>query len=242
MKAQFSEFQFTYGLTREIENNSSKYDVPFLPSQVLENRLPVDVMHPPTSRRYAPLLLQYKRSDGLTRSNAGEWHDFNQEYYRFDIYPQEKSDQHNRLVELSSAIDDVYYAAPGFYQNTTYRGHARRGNLAQNTAFVDISTCPEVRDGDSHSIAYTLTPPEGRFYSEPKAISVVSGFDDLRSRIAEQDSFVEIDTLFSTIREAEEILGIKQDRTEPDELLDWMYEKQNSFARNVGAGLYFISE
>lgn len=242
MDPQFSEFQFTYGLTRELENKYLHYGAPYIPTQSIENRFPIDVKLPPNNTRVAPLLLQYKRSKGLTQANAGEWSDFQQEYYRFKIYPPEKSDQHNKLVELANAMDSVYYAAPGFYRNAEYRTHARNSQLAQNTAFILPESCPKIFPGESHSIAYTVSPPEGRFYSEPSEVRVFGDFERVLSRLYEQESFVDVNRLYSTIREAEEILGIEQDEEFEGEIQSWMREKQRTFAREAGMSLAFVPD
>lgn len=245
MEPEFSEFQFTYGLTRELETQLPMAGVPFLPTQTLENEFPIDVGIPLEGRRFVPLLLQYKRSKALTRSNAGEWDDFGREYYRFGVYPPEKSDQHNKLVELSSYFDHVYYVAPAFYRQSSYRRHARREELNSHSVLVDCGTCPTIDQGESHSIAYSTSPVEARFYSEPTEVSARSGFHGLVEdlRYSDATNFESISQLQGTFRTAREILGegpVQIDLQEDTE--QWIRAQQEFFFREVGSNLTFVAE
>lgn len=245
MNPEFSEFQFTYGLTRELETQLPMAGVPFLPTQSLENEFPIDVGIPLERRRFIPLLLQYKRSKALTQANAREWDDFEREYYRFGIYPPEKSDQHNKLVELSSYFDAVYYVAPAFYQQSSYRRYARREELNRHSVLVDCGTCPTINSGESHSIAYSTSPVEARFYSEPTEIGARSGFQGLVEdlRYSDADNFESIGQLRRTFRSAHEVLGEDPIDIDPQEDTEqWIRAEQEFFFQHVGSNLTFVVE
>lgn len=62
------------------------------------------------------VFLQYKVSVKLIRKNATDWDMFNNEYYRFKIYPESKSNQHNLLMNLAGLGHSVYYCAPAFIE------------------------------------------------------------------------------------------------------------------------------
>ena len=74
----FSEFQFTYGLTRELEGPTpgiGLIDLPRIPTQNQEAKIPADMVSSlqDGTTKLAPLFIQYKRSEWMIRSNAGQW-------------------------------------------------------------------------------------------------------------------------------------------------------------------------
>lgn len=72
MRAGFSELQFAYGCTREIEDGCffAGIGVPYFPSLVEEAKKGYDVKFPTL---LAPIFLQYKVADEMVRQSAGEW-------------------------------------------------------------------------------------------------------------------------------------------------------------------------
>lgn len=241
MDPKFSEFQFTYGLTREIENQMPMAGVPFLPTQHVENDFPIDVGIPRAGGEFAPLFLQYKRANALTQANAREWDDFDEEYYRFKVYSPEKSDQHNKLVDLSEFFETVYYVSPAFYKQSEYRSLARNGQIHEESVIIDCSSCPKITDDESHSIAYTDSPARARFYSEPQQVDAVQGFRNLIEVIDEETgSYMEVGELHDTFESLHSELDIERVETTPQEDLgEWVRAEQAIFFREFGSNLTF---
>ena len=60
------------------------------------------------------LLIQYKRPEYITMSNGGEWHHWNQKYFRYDIYHR----QQELLGRLEAVFGDnaiIIYASPALH-------------------------------------------------------------------------------------------------------------------------------
>ena len=119
----FSEFQFAYGLTRELEESlgSNVVTPPVFPTQNQEEELGSDVIMGIKRGDYllTPLFIQYKRSNRMIRSNANEWSDFNQEYFRFDIH---NANQHNTLVDMVEKVARLVISLPDSIRGNSMYG------------------------------------------------------------------------------------------------------------------------
>jgi len=116
MKPSFSEFQFAYSVTRELDDNPARlFGLPYIPNQREEALHGYDVAFP---NGFIPLFLQFKLAERLIQPNANQWNDFNRSYFRFNIYPDNRSHQHNSLRQLALSDSNflVCYCAPLFIE------------------------------------------------------------------------------------------------------------------------------
>lgn len=98
MNAEFTELNYMFGAIKEIleTNKWGKNVIPYFPSQQEEATTGCDVYFD----KGIPVFLQFKTSRKMTRFNAKEWSFFNVPYYKFFVYPNSKTHQHNLLVKL----------------------------------------------------------------------------------------------------------------------------------------------
>ena len=174
MKTEFSETQFAYGVTREIEDNIiwSNVGVPRFPTLRDEAELGYDVSF---DRGIYPIFLQYKVPKFLSRGNAKHWEIFNRPFYRFNIYGNKISNQHQRLYELSMVHEKTYYCSPAFHTYDEYCEYHRNRKIAENSIFVPLSSIGEILDNQDHTVIYNINPNEYYFCSKAKKINAYRG-------------------------------------------------------------------
>lgn len=166
MKATFSELQFAYGVTRELENGVLGLGIgtPYFPSLQVEGDLGFDVAF---TNGMIPIFFQYKVPEKLTTDKSKEWRYYNEEYFRFRIYPDSKSNQHNQLKNLSDIGYLTYYCSPGFSEWSEYKKHHSRGSIVANSIFVPLSDLIRISGSDNHVITYNKDL-EYIMFSEPQ--------------------------------------------------------------------------
>jgi hypothetical protein len=155
MRALFSEFSYGFALTNELVERHRHLLVgaPHLPSQNQEGRpgggydvgLPI---------RGFPLFLQFKVSEYMLRSTAGEWKKFGKKYFRFQLHPLRHSVQHHLLIDLESRNNCVYYAVPAFYKAEDLNQAFSTRTVVDRTVFVRPSDIGRLPDEDNHCIAF----------------------------------------------------------------------------------------
>lgn len=265
VKPTFSEFQFAYGLTRELEGprpGMGLIDVPVIPTQNLEADIPADM----ASRirngdiELAPLFIQYKRAEKMTRSYAREWDDLDRmygvddHYFRFNVYLGD-SDQHNKLVELGERQPLTFYVAPAFVEQDEYRRHAVNNRIFEHSAFIQCGELDTVPDED-HVVAWTFPDPDGIVLSEPTSITVRQGGEDafdveeidetLRSFGDLRESFGDLrrDIAFGPDEEQDrfgaDFIGDPDDY-DSGEPVEWMRTQKQFFMETADADLKFFS-
>jgi hypothetical protein len=245
---EFSEFQFTYGLTKEIENFWPKRVVglPYFPTQNREAEIGSDVVIGIGNGNVLlePLFLQYKRSERLLRSNATEWDEFRSPYYRFDIHSQ---NQHNTLVRLGSSLGTAVYVAPGFHTSTEYKNYHESKTLAANSICFDCEDMSNVNN-DDHRIVYTLSPLRAAFRSESENIAATEGIRTLLTNMGgfenEFSTYDHLQRQFADMR-----IEISPDSDVNDEYIErddtsnpiaWMRAQQQFFFESFGTVLLFV--
>lgn len=180
MEAKFSEFQFAYSVTREIENrivfSSLNLGMPHIPNQRDEASGGYDVNF--QGDRMVSIFLQYKLPVKLTRSNATEWNEFKQDYFRITIYPDSESHQHNNLYKLAheDRRNQVYYCAPAFISEAELECFHSTNMVAQNSGFINCYNLFPINGSDKHNICYTIDPRNAVMHSERKEIEIKSGW------------------------------------------------------------------
>lgn len=243
---EFSEFQYTYGLTREIENRWEReiVGVPYYPTQNYEAKIGSDVVIGLRQGdiRFIPLFMQYKRSERLTTKRAKEWDEFSEEYYRFDIHSK---NQHNTLVYLAKCLGKSIYVAPGFHTVDDYSEYHQNRMLAENSICFDCGEMRNVSDSD-HVVIYTLDPLRGAFKSESEKISPTENvFTFVEDMQDESELFEEFRTLRGQFREAKFDLEIPQATNEQEFIenpVRWVREQQQFFFENFGFVVLFVLE
>jgi hypothetical protein len=117
-RCQFSEFSYGYCLTEDlvVGLGTPLTAAPVFPSLIEEGQPGVgyDVR---LDRPGTPLFLQFKLVHQMVRGNANEAKrgDFQPPFYRMHLRPGLISDQHQSLLSLEQAGNEVLYAAPSFH-------------------------------------------------------------------------------------------------------------------------------
>lgn len=252
---EFSEFQFGYGLTRELDNGRwplTPTGVPFFPTQPQEDDLGFDMG---VSAGIWTLFIQFKRAKKLTRSNAREWESFRGEYFRFPVEVSDdpgEPDQHGTLVELGQRFPHTYYVAPEFIGWRDYERYARQERINQHAAFLKCGTAPSPSDGKRHYICYRPQDSVGLFFSEPPAhgeVGVEHRFVDLFDTMREDESeYASVQGMRRDFAEARSVVVEERGAAaEPgeytaDEPVAWMREQQRFFYETLGTALYFLTD
>jgi hypothetical protein len=184
MKSGFSEFSYGYALTEDYVRNlpAPLSAAPVFPSLIEEATVGWDLrLETPGTA----VMLQFKISDYLKNRSAKQYDVFEQPYYRFKIWRSTRSDQHQRLLDLDFAGNDVNYVAPAFYTaaqfNRAYLGRA----VVQRSIFVRPSAIGQL-DDEQHYLAYGR--PTGGFWSayvcsKPSKVEVDGNWDEVAHRL-----------------------------------------------------------
>jgi hypothetical protein len=99
-------------------------------------------------------------------------------YYRFDLTPTGKSDQHELLLDLDDGSNLVYYAAPRFHLLAEINGAWRSRSVGTRSIFIPPARIGQL-DVNPHRIAYDSS--QAWLCSEPHRIE----FLDSHSLVAE---------------------------------------------------------
>lgn len=215
MEPEFGESQFEMGLSAELVGSppgSGLFEPVFRPTQRQEAEFFIDLATRSKlvndvesgEVRLAPLFIQTKVSEKLTRSWTDQWKKLDEiigveeEYYRFDVYLG-KHHQHNQLVEIGRNWPLTFYVAPSFIEYEKYWEYRRNEELFWNAAFIQLGKLEHV-DQEGHVIAFTYPDPKGCILSEPETIDIRRGeevfqleeitdsyrtFDQLRNEMAQ---------------------------------------------------------
>jgi hypothetical protein len=176
MKPAISEFSYGYALTEEIATGygGTLRGAPVFPSLIAEGTTGGYDMELPAIG--APLFLQFKLSHYLTRSSALEWSQWNQPYYRMLLRPLRHSRQHNLLCAWEQAGNEVYYAAPTFYQATALNDAYLGRTMVQSSVFFRPQDIGALRDLSQHYVVFHPSDATAYFCSnEPRPIRLIHG-------------------------------------------------------------------
>ncbi|UYO06440.1 hypothetical protein [Paenibacillus sp. PSB04] len=183
MKPYFSELQYAYSCTRELEDILLSCGVPYFPSLVEEASVGFDVR---VDTIVAPVFLQYKVADYLQRRNSKYWDLFNVNHYRFPIYPADKSPQHNLLKSLSVSQPFVFYCSSCFFEYSDYRLlHEDRRIMSQST-FINLRELPYNSGSYWHHIVYNPTRTTAFWCSNPVEINLYKNWEQVLYYIRNQ--------------------------------------------------------
>jgi len=217
----FSEFSFGYAFTENlIRWLPDVTGVPIFPSLSEEGKLGVgyDVKIP---RQSAPVFLQYKIPQIVTRRSNLLPPGFTPPYFRMHFHSGDKSSQHRSLVGHSRAGRTVFYVCPKFTRLIDLDQFYRGGVLPLECFYVDPKQVGDL-DDNHHFVAFDQSGKAAWLFSEPKNIEPPLQGEGLARRLRQvaHSAPVHDDPNQSLIRLANEMLELIRDSflPAPDEV------------------------
>jgi hypothetical protein len=133
------------------------------------------------------LFAQFKRGSLLTRSTALQWDSYNNDYYRFEIYPSSRSSQHGDLVRLEAKaiMHWVAYVAPVFHTSFQLNSHFGDRHVLDNVRMISPGAIGAL-DDQIHYVTYQTCFDAPIVHSEPRRVSAMS-VEGLRGRLGLMD-------------------------------------------------------
>jgi hypothetical protein len=209
---EISEFSYGFALTNEIVGWMDLFAAPIFPSLLEEGKAGggYDVK---LDRPGAPLYLQFKRSECMTRRSAREYRSvrdqgglLNIPFYRFPITHAAKSDQHELLLALEVAPNHVFYVAPRFHRLSEINDAWRTSAVASRSVFVSPSEIGSL-DEERHTVAFDAS--DHWVCSDPRPIHVLNSrqvLEKLRSSLQkdERPLRTRLPLLVEELRDAEQ--------------------------------------
>jgi len=185
MKPDISEFSYGYALTDELINwhGTSLTAAPVFPSLYQEGQAGggYDVM---LQRPGLPLFLQFKLSHCMVRRTAQEVIDgiFQPPFYRMKVRPARHSDQHEMLLDLENAGNEVYYSAPAFHTPDEFNEAYLLHQVKARSLWIRPSQIGPLPDGRDHHVAFLLgsTP---HFCSKPRPLKTSGNLEEFEHSI-----------------------------------------------------------
>lgn len=168
-RCQFSEFSFGYCITEDliIGQGTPLTAAPVFPSLIQEGQ-PGYGYDVTLQRPGAPLFLQFKLVEQMVRGNAHEAKEghFVTPFYRMHLRSRAISDQHDSLIALEAAGNEVFYVAPAFH--TTVDLNAAYGDhQVWNRSFrIRPSQVGPLPDDKRHHVTFREATGAWGFYSE----------------------------------------------------------------------------
>jgi len=181
---EFSEFSYGFVLTAELIKRFDKRmsAAPVFPSLREEGKTGggYDVKLPGV-----PMFLQFKLSDRMKRKSAQELQTtpspLKIEFYRMHLRPRKKSKQHSLLLELESAGNLVFYAAPGFFEAKELDLAYSNQQVINRSVFIRPTSIGPLKDDLSHHVSFqNAASKKGYFFSDsenPPAVEITRGAD-----------------------------------------------------------------
>ena len=127
------------------------------------------------------ILLQYKRPEYITTANGKEWHHWQTEYYRYQIY----TEQHDRLSKIDRSFGDkalVLYASPAISSLTELVSLKKKGKIIDNSNFQKASKL------NNHAKnTYTSAGTHSIAFSEPEKLENIDLISELQRIEATHD-------------------------------------------------------
>lgn len=188
MTPEISEFSYGFALTNELVGWTELSAAPVFPNLIEEGKLGggYDVK---LDAPGAPLYLQFKRADCLTRRSARELRHYGLPlevpFHRFAITERSRSFQHTSLVSLDAGENMVFYAAPRFHTLDGINAAWAANNVAAESIFISPAEIGEIDDDAAHHVSYD--DHSAFLCSEPRTIQARSGADIRRAFEAKLD-------------------------------------------------------
>lgn len=244
MLPEISEFSYGFALTNELVAWAELSAAPVFPSLIEEGKAGggYDVK---LDQPGAPLYLQFKRSEYMSRRSAKEYKTIRDHggrlvvpFYRFAITEATKSQQHELLLALDISPNHVFYVAPRFHRLSEINDAWSESAVASRSVFVSPTEIGSL-DDDRHSVAFDQNG--SWICSEPRALNTLSSrevLEKLRGNLREDDRPLRarLPELVNELRDAERrgLERIIEKRRRADEDVD---ARRTSRARSVADGL-----
>ena len=171
MKPEFTEFSFGYALTDNLRRSTfgGFNAAPIFPSLYAEGGAQggYDVEIPFAG---APLLLQFKVPEVLTRQSHRRPDGFGLPYYRMHIRPYRHSEQHRLLIEHQEQGRLVFYASPRFHTTNDMNIHFINDVIHHHTFFMSPLEIGDFADGDDHCVSYQEALDGAEVRSAPRKL------------------------------------------------------------------------
>jgi hypothetical protein len=218
METRLTEFSYGYCITEEFANGMGPglKAAPYFPSLYIEGKAGggFDVLIG------SALFLQFKLCEEFTTPRALECKKklLNPPLYRFYLHRRDHSDQHQLLMELEKAGNQVYYIAPGFADVDSLNRHYVRRQVTSNSAMFSPSDIGPLPDNKLHRIAFRPDDKFGWFLSDPRQIPMQRS-EGVRNRTREQERARNgrdvREWAFTLVQKIESILGERYGRSWP---------------------------
>jgi hypothetical protein len=185
MKPDISEFSYGYALTDELINwhGTTLMAAPVFPSLYQEGQTGggYDVM---LQRPGLPLFLQFKLSHCMVRTSAQEVKAriFTPPFYRMHLRPARHSNQHEMLLDLESAGNEVYYSAPAFHTSDQFNMAYLLHQVRARSLWIRPSQIGHLPDLNDHHIAFLLgsTP---HLCSKARPLEMSGSFEEFEQAV-----------------------------------------------------------
>lgn len=253
---EFSEFQFAYSVTRELESKVfTSNSVPHFPTQNQEGDRGYDLNF---SNGISSLFIQYKRSKRLDdgRAKDEQWKSYGDTFYRFKLRTsndKSQPEQHEILTRLAKGDAPVYYVAPEFVEWMDYQQFARNSTVLEHSAFIDCENAPTPFDDDQHYVCHRPMDSVARFFSEEPRVMNRLNAEETSSSLRQLllgsppqfNSFEEAKSAFEAIRaNIIEELDLYEEVATTDYAADdqsiWVREQQRFFEEILGISAHFF--
>lgn len=231
-RCQFSEFSYGYCLTEDliVGQGMPLTAAPVFPSLIEEGQAGVgyDVRF---ERPGVPLFLQFKLVHQMIRGSAKEAKrgHFQPPFYRMYLRSRRISDQHESLLSLEQAGNDVYYAAPSFHTRSELNTFYTQRRIWNQSFRIQPSSIGSLQDDKVHHVTFQQPGGTWRFYSEePSKEGRAPSTDEingiLTQKIAERgkrglrEQLSELDANIQRVVEERNIERKQRDRVDVHEL------------------------
>ena len=156
-----SEFTYGFALTTELlwSPGVPFVALPVFPSLTFEGG-PAGGWDVKIPRTTIPLFLQFKISDFMKRSSCTEARQgFPVPCYRMHFRAARISKQHERLLALETAGQEVYYCAPAFHRTSDLDQAFLTRQIAAKSLWLRPSEVGPLPDEKDHSLSFRLGGP-----------------------------------------------------------------------------------
>jgi hypothetical protein len=231
-RCQFSEFSYGYCLTEDliVGQDTPLTAAPVFPSLIEEGQTGAgyDVRF---DRPGVPLFLQFKLVHQMIRGTANEAKSghFQPPFYRMHLRPRSLSDQHESLLSLEQAGNDVFYAAPSFHTLSDLNIFYAQRHVWNQTFKIQPSLIGSLPNDKPHHVTFQQPGGTWQFYSEEpskkgRAPSTEEINEILTRKITERgkrglrEQLPELDASIQRVVEERNISRRQRDRVDVHEL------------------------
>jgi hypothetical protein len=168
-KCQFSEFSYGYCLTEDliVGQGTPITAAPVFPSLIQEGQVGMgyDVAF---ARPGIPLFLQFKLVHQMVRGTANEVKKghFQEPFYRMHLRSKKISDQHESLLSLEQAGNEVFYVAPSFHTTADLNTNYAQRRVWNRSFRIMPSSIGPLPDEKAHHVTFRQPTGNWKFYSD----------------------------------------------------------------------------